>query len=331
MIPKIQLDIGSFFKKDISIEIKRLIYFIRKNNVQIVQTFFQDSFLLGSIIKVFCKIKLIGSFRDLGFWRSFSANLKMRAASLFYDEFIANSLAVKAHFSEADRIPEKKIHVIYNGFEYKIQKEELSACHDKPKDMVLGIVSNLNRPVKRVSDFLKVASAVLAVFPDVKIVVVGDGHLKEELQIESDYLCLGGSIEFVGRVENPIDYIRTFSVGAITSETEGFCNSIIEYMAAGVPVVATDIGGNRELVKSKINGYLVPVGNVDEMSKRIIHLLKNPDERKMMAARNIERIKKHFTVEKMVREHERLYERCLYGDRFSASGVFKDRVKKLFL
>jgi glycosyltransferase involved in cell wall biosynthesis len=307
-ITKIQLNIKSLINPNIFYEISRIINFTKKNKIHVVQTFFQDPVVVGTVLKLLLKIKLFGAFRDLGFWRTPLVSLKMRLCYPFFDGFIANSFAVQKYYVEYDKIPDEKIHVIYNGFRNQKYKKLETTIFDNSKNQnIVGLVATLDRPVKRLQDFISVAPFVLSVLPNTKFVVIGDGYLKDELVRQSKKLGVEESIIFFGSVKNPQSHISLFDIGVITSESEGLSNSIIEYMAAGIPVVATKTGGNPEIINDGLNGYLVPVGNITEMANRIIEILRNPEAAMKMGSNNRNKIKNEFSIQKFIRNHENYY------------------------
>ena len=172
-IPKECLNFSSFVSPSLFGVLRRISNFINRNQIEIVQTFFQDPCLLGALLKPFTDIKLIGTFLDLGFWRTPAESRKMRLAYPFYNGFIANSQAVKDHFCSTDGIASPRIKVIYNGFDLAA----IPAIAKLPPDLraapVVGIVANLNRPVKRVQDFISAAAIVHQHHPETTFLVVG--------------------------------------------------------------------------------------------------------------------------------------------------------------
>lgn len=304
-IPKVCLGFSSFASISLAGVLKKLSGFISDNQISIVQTFFQDPFLLAVLVKPFHPIKLIGSFRDLGFWRTKAESRKMRFACRFFDGYIANSQAVKNHFTAQDGLLPNRIEVIYNGIDMA-SIPLLQSCNSTSSDIV-GIVANLNRPVKRVQDFVKAAAIVHKKNPGASFIIVGGGHLQPGLQSLAADLGIGHCTTFTGMVSNPLDYITTFTVGVITSETEGFCNAIIEYMACGVPVVATKVGGNQELVEENVNGYLYEPGDCHELAVDILRILVSREERERIGLENRVRIANHFSVENMISHTESFY------------------------
>jgi L-malate glycosyltransferase len=313
-IPKISLNFVSFCHPSIVGNFLRLSGYVHKNRIQIIQAFFQDPLLLAAMLKLFHQVKLIGSFRDLGFWRTSSAKRKMRLAYPFFSGFIANSQAVKDHYVKIDGLQPEKVEVIYNGFDCSILDEAQAVKPHVVVGKTVGIVANLNRPVKRVDDFIRAVAVVREKFPDARYMIVGDGHLKTELEELAYSLGLKDFIKFTGRVDNPFDYIRLFTVGVITSETEGFCNAIIEYMAWGVPVVVTNAGGNNEIVCDGQNGFLTPVGDYRELARKVIRLLEDSNYAALMGDAGLKTISNKFTIDNMMNSHYNFYNLILQRD-----------------
>lgn len=306
-IPQLRLDLQSFRSVGALGQVRQLARYVRAQRIELVQAFFPDSFLLAAMLRCLAPVRVIGSFRDLGFWRCRSANLKMRLSLPLFSGFIANSRAVRDHHARVEGIRPERIEVIYNGLDLDRIPTPLGPVGPP----LVGIVGNFNRPVKRMGDFVEAARLVLAHRPETRFMVVGDGPLMPELKRRAEGAGLGSAIEFAGRVDNPLDFVRRFSVGVITSESEGLCNAILEYMACAVPVVATATGGNGELVTEGATGHLVPVGDVQALAGRIGDLLAEPARRLQMGCRGRTEVLEHFSVERMVRRHQDYYQRIL--------------------
>lgn len=305
-VPKFCLNFVSLLQPSVIKVLYRLIFYIRRHDIQVVQTFFQDPFALAAISRFFHRAKLVGSFRDLGFWRSRKESLKMRLATRFFDAFLANSEAVKAHFVEVDKLDPNKFTIIYNGFDTARGQSDEGRSLSLSGNPLVGIVANLNRPVKRVEDFITAAAKVYQSHPLARFIIIGDGHLRSQHQSLAAQLGIADTLTFAGSLPNPLDHIVRFSVGLITSETEGFSNAVVEYMACGVPVVATDVGGNKELVVNGENGFLVPVGDTDLMAKRILELLDFGLNQRI-GLRNKHKILESFSMNAMVDRYSAFY------------------------
>ena len=108
--------------------------------------------------------------------------------------------------------------------------------------------------------------------------------------------------------------IKEIDIGVLLSKkghAEGLSNSIMEYMAAGKPVIATNTGGNPELVIEGETGYLIPHEDVEELTKKIIFLLERPQEREKMGIKGRERIEKDFSMDRMVKQFIELYKEVI--------------------
>lgn len=307
-VPGLCLHFRSFAHPGTFGVLHRLTSYLRAHEIELVQTFFQDPFVLGAMTRPFTGARLVGSFRDLGFWRTPAESLKMRVAAPFYHGFVANSEAVKTAFAAADHIAPQRIAVIRNGMDLTgIQARSA----DPSRPAIVGIVANLNRPVKRVQDFVEAAALVAARQPTARFVIIGDGHLRPELERLARERGVADLIEFTGRLADPGTRIHSFDVGVITSETEGFCNAIIEYMAHGVPVVATNTGGNPEIVRDGVHGYLCPVADPPALASAILKLLDDRATAQQMARTNAELIRREYTLERMIERQSDYYDKIL--------------------
>jgi glycosyltransferase involved in cell wall biosynthesis len=309
-MPKVCLNFQSFLRPSIFWTILTLVSFMRQHKIDIVQTFFQDPFLLAAMIKPFSRARLVGAFRDLGFWRTPAETWKMRLAYPLFDGFIANSQAVKKHFCDMDEITPHRIEVVYNGIDLAAVAKNRASSRNT-ENPVIGIVANLNRPVKRVQDFIEAAAIVHQRHPDMRFVVIGDGPLRKDLEELAKQLGLDEVLAFTGRVANPLEYVATFSIGVITSETEGLCNAILEYMACGVPTVATDAGGNSELLQDGITGFLYPVSQIEDLADLLGRLINQPELRDKMGRAARKAVEEIFSSRVMVMNHQLFYERLL--------------------
>ena len=175
------------------------------------------------------------------------------------------------------------------------------------------MLANLNRSVKRVQDFIAAAALVHRCHPETTFLVVGGGHLQPDLERQAADLGIGESTTFTGMVPNPLDYVARMTVGVITSESEGFSNAIIEYMACGLPVVATRVGGNVEMVIEGTNGFLYDFGKVDDLAAAILRLLDDPVERERISTFNRVEVPKRFSMESMTSQTGRYYEHQILG------------------
>lgn len=307
---KIQLNFVSFTNFNSLIDIIRLIRFIKRNNIDIIQTYFKDPTILGVLAGKLCGVRhVVACFRDLAFWRKETNDRILRLIYRFCTGYIANSEAVKAEYTKLYNLDDKKFSIIYNGIDIgnaTMLPEERS---DGSKDIVVGIVANLNRKVKRVDVFLRAAAYINKRQKDIKFVVVGDGEFRDDLISLCAELCIFKIVKFIGRIEDVSQCLSKIDIGVISSDSEGFSNAILEYMAAGLPVVATDIGGNKEIIKNTINGFLVAPGDYRSMGEKILQLANEKDTYHKVRENAFDIIRENYNFKHVVENYEKYYEK----------------------
>jgi len=312
--PKIKISLYSFKSWKAVVALIKLVNFLRKQRIDIVQTFFIDSTLFGVVAAKLAGVQyVISSRRDLGFWSNKIISQGLRAVNPFISRFLVNSLAVKNYLIKYEKIPASKIDVIYNGIDLaKYFKNPFQISRNKlfPQigldSTIVGIVANLNRKVKRVDLFIKAAAIVSKNWKNVYFVIIGDGYLRPSLEIIAKNLNIFDKVVFMGIKKNVFSYIKHFDIGVISSDSEGFSNTILEYMAAGIPTIATDVGGNNEIIEDGVNGFLVPKNNAEMMADRILMLLKNEKLRKKMGKKAKQKVKL-FSWDLKIKEIQNYY------------------------
>jgi glycosyltransferase involved in cell wall biosynthesis len=162
------------------------------------------------------------------------------------------------------------------------------------------VIGNVARLVEQKDQRLLVeaAPAILERFPDARFVVVGDGPLLTELEL----LAAGLPFEFTGERHDVPDLLAGFEVFAFPSRFEGLCLAVIEAQAAGVPVVATPVGGIRETVVDGESGLLVPVGDADALAGAVCRLLADPELGRQLAGAARRRVRERFALARMAFE-----------------------------
>ena len=144
-----------------------------------------------------------------------------------------------------------------------------------------------------------------------RLVVIGDGPCLSELQNEANRLGIAGQVDFLGMRSDIPSLLPHFSLFTLSSVTEGISMTILEAMACGVPVVATDVGGNREIVQPPACGLIVPARDPQALAAAYLELLRNPARRAQMGAAARQRVVEHFSLETMCRQYAELYEELL--------------------
>ena len=171
---------------------------------------------------------------------------------------------------------------------------------------VVGIVANLRR-VKDLPLFLRAARIVSLEVPDAVFLLVGRGQLRAELSRLATELGIRDKVYFSGERGDVPDYLARIAIGCLTSESEGLPNAILEYMAAGLPVVATDVGGISELVDHGRTGFLVRERSAEAVAAPIIRLLRDEGLRATMGQAGLNRAQADFEISVAVKRLEEFY------------------------
>jgi glycosyltransferase involved in cell wall biosynthesis len=214
-----------------------------------------------------------------------------RATFRLSHRVIANCLVVQNQLIREGVSPSKIIQH-YNGLDLErlkvsagLRREEALAFGLPSERRYISIVANLRNPVKDHPMFLRAAARVRAAVPDAEFVIAGEGELMEELRELAVQLGIKDDVFFIGRCDRVADLLFASDIGVASSNAEGFANAILEYMAAGLPVVATDVGGAREAIAEGETGYVVASGDDERMAERIIELLSEPKRARAMGDR----------------------------------------------
>ncbi len=175
---------------------------------------------------------------------------------------------------------------------------------------LVGIIARLV-PIKRHEDFLAAARDVALRLPDCRFLVVGDGELRVGLEDRARALGLDGRIYFLGWRGDLPGLYADLDLVALTSANEGLPVSLIEAMAAGLPVVATRVGGVPDLVEDGVTGLLVPPKDPGALAEAMVRLLSDPNRRQAMGDAGRERVDPAYSAERLLRDVGRLYTELL--------------------
>lgn len=227
------------------------------------------------------------------------------------ERIVTNSTGVK-DFYVGNGLPAEKFVVIPNGIsppadQQHVRREELLRELSLPASArLIGAVGRL-WPQKRVKDLIWAADLLKSTRDDTHLVIVGDGPERWRLERYNTQNQMTDRAHFLGERDDVPRLMPHFDVLWLGSEYEGQSNAILEAMAAGVPVIATDIAGNRDLVVPETTGYLVPVGDRFEFARRTHWLLDDESLRRRLGEAGRERILREFTTQQMVERHAALY------------------------
>ena len=237
----------------------------------------------------------------------------------FSDVILANS---KAGLMAYDAPPRKSSY-IYNGFDFGRvanleDKQEVRKRLNIETEKIVGMVGKFHFK-KDNETYIKAAIQVLENRNDVTFIAIGGkgGSVRDETKLERCQALIPerhrNRIKFLGNQKSVESFVNIFDIGVLATYTEGISNSIMEYMALGKPVIATDGGGTKELISDQETGFLVERSNVNQMAQKIDCLLSDREVAKAMGKAGKKRLMEMFNLDKMTTGFVDLYKQCLNG------------------
>jgi len=221
--------------------------------------------------------------------------------------FSADALAANDGFAR-DRID-----VIPNGIELDhFQHSQPAGDLDGGRRYVTCIARF--HPVKDHATLLRGFAMIAPAFPDVDLLLAGDGPLRIDLESLAQTLRVGERVRFLGVRRDIPAILKASTVFCLTSVSEAASLTVLEAMASGVPTVLTNVGGNPELVENKVHGLLVPRADPAGVAAALRTLLDDPQYAAGLAAAAVDRVRQHFLLETTVARYDTLYAQLAEGN-----------------
>lgn len=314
----------SFYDRNFVRQLRRLARFLREEHTSVVHAhgFYTNVFAMATAALARTPAR-VASKRETEGFRTPAQKRAERVAYRTAHAVVANAEAVRQYLIQQG-VPAAKVVTHYNGIDTArvtppagLTRAAALAALGLPADdghaprRFVTIVANINHPVKDHPTFLRAARRVRESVSDAAFVVAGEGRLLEELRALADGLGVGREVFFVGRCRNLAELLFVSDVCVLSSTAEGFSNSILEYMAAARPVVATDVGGAREAVTEGETGHLVPAGDDEALAARVVSLLGDPARARAMGERGRRVVNEKFSCDAQLARTHGLYESLL--------------------
>ena len=313
--------LNSFYDRKTAIQLRRFARLLREREIDLLHThdFYTNVFGMAAAALARVPVRIASRRGTTGMQTAAQMRVERGAFRLAH-AVVANAQAVRRQLIE-EGLRAEKVVTVYNGLDMRrvspqpgVGRDEALAMFNLPRDKgrrFVTIVANMRHPVKDYPTFLRAARRVRAAFPEAAFVLAGEGELTESLRAQAAGLGLETDAFFIGRCERVAELLLVADVCVLSSRSEGFSNSIIEYMAAGRAVVATDVGGAREVIEEGETGYLVKAEDDETMAARIISLLADPARARIMGERGRRVIRQRFSCEAQLERTRNLYDRLL--------------------
>lgn len=290
---------------------------LKRLNPDIVHTHTSKAGLLGRIAAHIAapKAKVVHTFHGHLLHGYFSKPatliiaLTERTLAMISDVLISMGNEVKANLLEAKIGKPHQFQVAFPGVREKKAKsnnqQAIQFRDAHSQNVIFTFVGRLT-PIKRCDRIIETASQVKDDSPSIHFIIIGDGELRESLEIQGRNL----PITFLGWESHTEDWLAISDAGILLSDNEAVPLAMIEAGLAGLPVIATNVGSMGDVVENEINGYLVEP-NINEITLKVVEISKSPELRKELGSRGKEIARQRFSVEAMINRHQEIYSQAI--------------------
>lgn len=236
-----------------------------------------------------------------------------RVTSPMVDLYVSNSAAAASLLVSRERVPQTKVLTIPNGIDsarFQVEENDRTAARLSlgigTGQLAVGVVANL-RPMKGHLDLLRAFATLKVTYPQVHLFFAGEGPCRREISETAIQLGIADQVHLLGLRTDIPSILAAMDVFVLPSHWEGMPGSVMEAMAAGLPVIGTSVGGIPELIVDGVTGYLVQPGDSAVLGDRLAALFADHRHREALGRAAAERIKEHFSLNRMVRATESMY------------------------
>lgn len=301
-------------------EILRLARFLRKGRFDVVHSHDLWSNLLAIPAARLARVPvLISSRRDLAHlaWYTPRRRKILRYLQQLSTAVLVNSGQIREQLVHEDGFSPDLIRVIHNGIDFEFfsnvprNREKLFPGLNGCKLIIS--VGNMHTDIKGQPVLIQAARLVCAKFPQTRFVLVGDGKSRPQFEALAGELGLKNNILFLGQRHDIPELLACCDIAVLASKAEGFPNALLEYMAAGLPTIATDVGGSREIIQHEVDGLLAAPENPEALANSIVYLLENPAVGAKLAHAGHERVSRDFSFGRLIANVDAMYTELLHA------------------
>lgn len=280
----------------------------------LVHSYLYGRHWIDALLARLAGVPYVGARRNLAHWREGAVLARERWRDRSSVAIVANSEAVAA-VARAEGAPPDRLVVIPNGVDLPpaddgARRRARAELGLGPAERVVGSVGSL-KAVKDPMTLLEAFARLAATGRADRLVLIGVGPLLAPLRERAEALGCGARLLAAGARTEPVALLAAFDVFALVSRAEGFSNALVEAMAAGLPAVATRVGGNAEAVLPGETGELIAPGDVEELARVLGSILGDPARAARLGAAARGRAARHYSAQAMVDAHAALYTRLL--------------------
>lgn len=299
-------------------QLLRLTAFLRRGRFDVVHTHDLWSNLMGVPAARMAGIPaIISSRRDLGHldWYESGRRVWLRRIQNLSNVVLANANPIRNSLIADDGFAPEKVRVIHNGVDVErftsVLENRAQMFPGAAEQKLIVLVGNMHTDIKGHPWLIAAAPQVVSEFPSARFVFAGDGAQRAEFERQVAELGLKQNFLFMGRRGDVAQILRNCDIAVLPSKAEGLPNAVLEYMCAGLPTVATAVGGNAEIVRDGITGLLVPAQDSRALAEALLRLLKDTELAKRLAKNGRQYVIDNFSFERLVREVDDMYTELL--------------------
>lgn len=302
--PVVRLGVKSLLSRGAVRAARNLAAVWRGRRPDVVQVYFLDAAYFGVPVARWCGVpKVVRVRNNLGYWLTRKHRVLNRLVGRIADVTVTNTDAGRDALVAAEGLRPDRVAVLENGVD--VERFAGNGSGRRGATVRVGCVANL-RAVKNIDGFLRAAKLVRDRFPSAAFAVAGDGPDRAALESLRDSLGLGEHFVFRGSEPDVPAFLRSLDIAVLPSHSEGMSNAVLEYLAAGKAVVATDVGANAKLLGGGC-GILVPPGDPVALADAIAGLVADPAAVARFGAAGRARVEAEYSRRAMVRRFERFY------------------------
>jgi glycosyltransferase involved in cell wall biosynthesis len=287
---------------------------VLRGNYDILQSHHEKSDLINALLPRVRGLRRISNRRDLGFQKSRRVRAVMRRANSRFDRIVAPSKAILDALVADENADDARCLAIPNGVDVgrflpasASRRSQLRAALGfADADCLIGCVASFT-PVKCHALLLDAFAQLHGDSPQCRLVLVGDGPLRAEIETQARALGIANAVHFLGARADVEQILPALDIFVLASSTEGMSNAILEAQSCGLPVVATDVGGNPEVIENEATGLLVPASQPAALTLALRGLVAAPDRRAALGAAASRMIARDHSLAAMAAAYGRLY------------------------
>jgi len=301
--PIVEFPVRSFRRADVVVQMRAFARWCREHAIAVVHTTHLPSNIFGLPAAAMARVPArIGNRREITPDKSATELTLQRAAYTCAHRIVANCQAAADRLTRVEHVPAAKVSVIPNGI--AIEADTIEQRPNSPRRVV--VVANL-RPEKGHDVLLQAAATVIRRFPDATFDLVGGGPERAHLEALAGRLGLQHAVRFAGHCEDVAARLASADICVHPSRSEAFPNAVLEAMAAGLPVIASGVGGVLELIRDGDTGLIVPPGDSDALSRSIVGLMSDSARACALGGRARAAVISTYSFDRMTAAFEQLY------------------------